>query len=65
MEKLTEREISILKEARFGLSNDQISKNLYITIHTVKAHLSSVMKKLGAKNRCEAIYIAVKNNIID
>ena len=64
MFKLTEREILILQDTVLGLSNNEIGNKEFITSHTVKAHLSSAMKKLGAKNRAEAIYIAMKNNII-
>jgi DNA-binding CsgD family transcriptional regulator len=34
-------------------------------VHTVKAHIGSILKKLEAKNRAHAVYIAVKNNIIN
>ena len=65
MKELTEREFVILKDARLGLSNTEIADKEFITSHTVKAHLSSILKKLGAKNRAQAVYIAMKNNIID
>ena len=65
MEKLTEREVAILRLITLGYGNNQISKIIFISIHTVKAHISSIIRKLNAKNRTNAVYIAVKNNLLD
>lgn len=65
MEKLTEREVAVLRLITLGYGNNQISKIIYISIHTVKAHISSIIRKLNAKNRTNAVYIAVKNNLLD
>ena len=48
-----------------GYANSQISDEVFISIHTVKAHVGSIMKKLNAKNRTNAVYIAIKNNLLD
>ena len=61
---LSEQEISILKLAANGLENTQIAKLLYISHHTVKAHLTSAFRKLGVANRTQAVYEALKNNLI-
>ena len=65
MQKLTEREITILKLIMLGYANSQISKKIFISIHTVKAHIGSIIRKLDAKNRTNAVYIALKNNLLD
>ncbi len=65
MERLTEREITILKLITQGYDNLEISKTIFISIHTVKAHISKIIKKLNAKNRTNAVYIAIKNNLLD
>lgn len=65
MERLTDREITILKLIMEGYANSQISKTVFISIHTVKAHIASIMRKLNAKNRTNAVYIALKNNLLD
>ena len=65
MQKLTEREINILKLIMQGYANSQISKKIFISIHTVKAHIGSIIRKLDAKNRTNAVYIALKNNLLD
>ena len=64
MEKLTDREITILKYITQGFENREIGQKMFISIHTVKAHICSIMKKLNAKNRTNAVFIAYKNNII-
>lgn len=65
MERLTKREITILKLITQGYDNLEISKTIFISIHTVKAHISKIIKKLNAKNRTNAVYIAIKNNLLD
>lgn len=65
MERLTNREIDILRLLTLGYANWQISEIIYVSTHTVKAHISSIIRKLDAKNRTNAVYIAIKNNIID
>ena len=64
MEKLTDREIAVLKYITQGLENREIGLKMFISTHTVKAHICSIMKKLKAKNRTNAVFIACKNNII-
>ena len=64
MFNLTERELSVLNFVKKGYENREIGLKLFISIHTVKAHISSIIKKLNAKNRANAVFIACKNNII-
>ncbi len=54
VELLTEREKAVLIELMRGKSNRGIAKKLYISLSTVKAHISSVFQKLKVKNRVEA-----------
>lgn len=51
---LSDREIEILKAASRGLSNKAIADSLWVTVQTVKFHLTSVYRKLGVSNRTEA-----------
>lgn len=50
---LTEREEEVLVTVATGLTNTEIAEELHISLSTVKAHLSSLMTKLGARNRVE------------
>ena len=52
---LTEREVAVLHLLAEGKSNKQISANLYISIHTTKAHLESIYYKFGVNNRLQAV----------
>lgn len=58
MIKLTKTELAVLKLVEKGFSNKEIAEYLNITIHTSKAHVSSIIKKLGAKNRTCVGHIA-------
>lgn len=65
LKKLTPRELTILELFCHGTNNYQIGKEINVSIHTVKVHISSIIKKLNAKNRTDAAYIAASNNLFD
>ncbi|MDR9826440.1 LuxR C-terminal-related transcriptional regulator [Vibrio sp. FNV 38] len=52
---LTDRELQILRNLRFGTSNNKIAKDLFISELTVKSHLHHIFRKLSVKNRSQAI----------
>jgi DNA-binding NarL/FixJ family response regulator len=52
-EPLTAREEEVLVSVARGRTNNEIAGDLFITQSTVKAHLASLMRKLGARNRVE------------
>lgn len=62
---LTIREQKVIEFAAQGLDNKEIAKKLYISSHTVKAHIAAALRKLSANNRTNAVYKAVKQNIIE
>jgi DNA-binding NarL/FixJ family response regulator len=62
--KLTEREQEVLQWLVQGASNDAIAKKLYVTVATVKAHLSSIFTKLEVKNRTQAIVRAIRLGLV-
>jgi DNA-binding NarL/FixJ family response regulator len=59
LEGLTPREVEVLKELVQGWSNKQIAQNLEVTEITVKAHLGRLFRKIGAKNRADAVRLAL------
>ncbi len=61
---LTERQLEVLRLAAKGKSNKVISRRLFITDATVKAHLTQVYKKLKVINRTEAALKARDEGII-
>jgi DNA-binding NarL/FixJ family response regulator len=52
---LTRRELMVLKHLTKGEANKQIAFNLNISETTVKSHVSSILKKLGASNRVKVV----------
>jgi len=61
---LTEKEREILALLARGYSNQAISSELFISMATVKFHLTNIFAKLGAKNRVEAATIALEHNLV-
>jgi len=55
---LSSREIDVLHSINLGLSNTAIATNLFISVSTVKTHVSSILRKLDADNRVQALSIA-------
>lgn len=64
-EELTARELIILKLVTTGTGNSEIGNIIHISIHTVKAHISSIIRKLNAKNRTNAAYLAAVYHLVD
>jgi DNA-binding NarL/FixJ family response regulator len=52
---LTPRENEVLSAIAAGLSNKAIARQLDISLHTVKFHIESLLRKLGARSRAEAV----------
>jgi DNA-binding NarL/FixJ family response regulator len=61
---LSERESDVLYWLVQGASNDEIGKQLYISVATVKTHLTNIFLKLHVKNRTQAIVTAIKMNLV-
>ena len=64
IESLTPRELEVLKLLAQGLQNKEIASDLVISERTVKFHVSSIMGKLGASNRTEAVAIAANHGLV-
>jgi NarL family two-component system response regulator LiaR len=60
---LTEREMEVLNLVVQGNSNQQIAEAMFISLATVKAHISSILSKLQVSSRAEAIAFAIKNKL--
>jgi LuxR family maltose regulon positive regulatory protein len=64
MNPLTDRELEILQLMSQGYSNQKIAGKLYISVNTVKTHVSNVFGKLEATNRTEAIVRAREDHLL-
>lgn len=64
-ELLTPRELDILLLLAQGMSNEEIARELYLEVSTVKSHLARAMPKLGVRSRLQAVVWAYQNGIVD
>jgi len=58
--ELSPREMDVLAFLVAGMSNREIGQELHLSVSTVKAHLSSVFRKLGVTNRTQAALVGVR-----
>ncbi len=63
-EEITSRETDVLKMLAEGLVNKDIAARLGISEHTVKFHISSILDKLGASTRTEAVTLGIRRGLI-
>ena len=64
IEKLTKREIEVLKLLAVGMYNKEVAEKLGISERTVKNHVSSIFKKIGVTDRTQAAVFTIRNNLI-
>src|ERR1044072_3761302 len=62
---LTEREIEVLREVAAGNANKIVALRLAVSEETIKAHMRSILSKLGANDRTHAVTIALRRGIIE
>jgi DNA-binding NarL/FixJ family response regulator len=62
---LTERELEILKLLARGLSNAELGAQLYLSEPTIKTHLSSIFRKLGVRDRVQAVIAAYDAGLVE
>ena len=63
-EDLTKREVEVLRLMARGQTNKQVAAQLKISEHTAKFHVSSVLSKLGARTRTEAVTIGMTRGLV-
>jgi DNA-binding NarL/FixJ family response regulator len=63
-DKLTERELDVLRRLIGGDSNKELAEKIGVTEHTVKAHLKSIIAKLRVRDRTEAVTVGLRRGMI-
>lgn len=63
-EDLTQREREVLELVALGLPNKTIAQRLHISQHTVKFHIASILSRLGAASRTEAVRLGARRGLI-
>ncbi len=60
-DSLTETEQAISLLVSHGLSNQEVAQQMYVSVHTVAAHLRQIFRKLGITSRVELTRLAIEN----
>lgn len=63
--ELSDRQIEVLQRVALGQMNEAIAVEMGVATETVKSHVSTIMRKFGAKTRTEAVAIAMREALVD
>jgi two-component system response regulator NreC len=62
---LSDRELEVLRLIALGHTNNEIAKQLYLSVRTVESHRSHIQQKLGLTNRAELVRYAIDRGLVD
>ena len=65
VEPLSEREIEIVRLMAKGMTNAEIGDELYLSEGTIRNYISTILGKLGVKDRTQAVVMAIRYGLID
>ncbi|KQX69770.1 response regulator transcription factor [Angustibacter sp. Root456] len=64
LERLTDRELQVLRLVALGLSNDEIASRLYLSAGTVKTHVGRILAKYDLRDRVQAVVLAYETGVV-
>jgi DNA-binding NarL/FixJ family response regulator len=62
--QLTSRELEVLQQVAAGMSNAEIAASLYLSLPTIKTHVSRLLAKLNARDRAQLVVLAYENGLV-
>lgn len=62
--QLTQRERDVLEEVAAGKSNPEIAAALYLSVATVKTHVSRLLEKLDCRDRAQLVVVAYETGVV-
>jgi DNA-binding CsgD family transcriptional regulator len=63
--RLSNRERQVLDELARGSRTEEMAADLHLSVHTIRSHTKSTLRKLGARTRAHAVAIAYSNGALD
>jgi DNA-binding CsgD family transcriptional regulator len=63
--KLSDRELTVISELARGLVTEEIAAAMFLSPHTIRSHVKTAMRKLGAHTRAHAVAITLAAGAID
>ena len=64
LNRLTARELTVLRAIATGASNAEIARDLFLSVATVKTHVARVLAKLGLRDRTQAVVFAYESRLV-